>query len=167
MPEIAREIPAIRQGNKADAAQFFGITLPTLEKWIRDGMPTVQKGSRGVSWIIDLHAAAEWRYVARLPSGQLDPETLSPAERKLWYDGETRRRELQERDRHLIPESEVEQTTATAYAAIAQSILALPDQLERRVGLTPAQSEAAQVAIHDTLNDLAERLANFAAVEIE
>lgn len=165
MAEPAIDTPEIRRGNKADCAQFFGVTLPTIDKWIRDGMPIVQRGSQGISWVIDLHAAAKWRYEARLPSGELDPETLPPAERKLWYDGETRRRELQVRDRHFIPDSEVEQSVATAFAAVAQSVLALPDQLERRAGLTPTQSESAQQAIHETLNDLAERLANFATVE--
>lgn len=165
MAQVADGIPDIRAGNKADCAQFFGVTLPTVDKWIRDGMPTVQRGSQGVSWVIDLHAAAKWRYEARLPSGELDPETLPPNERKLWYDGETRRRELQERDRHLIPDGEVEQTIATAFAAVAQSMLALPDDLERRAGLSPAQSDAVQQAVHESLNDLADRLASLATVE--
>lgn len=165
MAQVAEGIPEIRSGNKADCAQFFGVTLPTIDKWIRDGMPTVQRGSQGVSWVIDLHAAAKWRYEARLPSGELDPETLPPAERKLWYDGETRRRELQERDRHLIPDGEVEQTIATAFATVAQSVLALPDQLERRAGLTPTQSDAVQSAVHESLSDLADRLASLATLE--
>ena len=125
---------------------------------MRDGMPYLQRGAPRVPWQIDLHAAAKWRYEARLPSGQIDPETLPPAERKLWYDGETRRRELQVRDRALIPESEVEQTVATAFSAVAQSMLALPDQLERRAGLTPTQSEIVQAAVHETLTELSERL---------
>lgn len=165
MAAVQAEIPEIRAGNKADCAQFFGVTLPTVDKWLRDGMPYVQRGSHGVSWVIDLHAAAKWRYEARLPSGELDPETLPPAERKLWYDGEARRRELQQRDRHLIPDSEVEQTVATAFAAVAQSMLALPDQLERRAGLSPAQSETVQLAVHETLTELSERLATLATVE--
>jgi len=165
MTAVVHDIPDIRTCNKAGAALFFGITIPTLDKWIREGMPIVQRGSQGISWVIDLQAAAKWRYEARLPSGQIDPETLPPAERKLWYDGETRRRDLQQKDRHLIPDSEVEQAVATAFAAVAHSVLALPDQLERRAGLTPAQSESAQQAIHETLSDLAERLAKFATVE--
>lgn len=157
--------PRVRIADKAGTAEFFGVSLPTIDKWLRDGMPYIQRGAPRIPWVIDLHAAAKWRYEARLPSGELDPETLPPAERKLWYDGETRRRELQERDRHLIPDGEVEQTIATAFATVSQSVLALPDQLERRAGLTPAQSDAVQSAVHESLNDLADRLANLATLE--
>ena len=157
--------PQIRIADKAGTAEFFGVSLPTIDKWMRDGMPYLQRGAPRVPWQIDLHAAAKWRYEARLPSGQIDPETLPPAERKLWYDGETRRRELQVRDRELIPEAEVEQTVATAFSAVAQSMLALPDQLERRAGLTPTQSEIVQAAVHETLTELSERLSELATVE--
>lgn len=64
----------------------------------------------------------------------------------------------------LMTRQHVEQTTATAYAAVAQSILALPDRLERHAGLTPAQAEIAQQAIHEVLEDLAQRLSDFAEV---
>lgn len=161
------ECPQIRLADKGGAAEFFGVSLPTIDKWIRDGMPYIERGAPRVPWQIDLHAAAKWRYEARLPSGQIDPETLPPAERKLWYDGEARRRDIQERDRHLIPDSEVEQTVATAFASVAQAMLALPDNLERRAGLTPSQSDAIQQAIHESLNDLAERLSNLATVEAD
>jgi len=61
----------------------------------------------------------------------------------------------------LLTRQHVEQTTATAFASISQSILALPDRLERHAGLTPAQSEIAQQAIHEVLDDLAQRLSVF------
>jgi phage terminase Nu1 subunit (DNA packaging protein) len=158
------DVPEIRIGNKADCAQFFGVTLPTIDKWIRDGMPTVQRGSQGISWVIDLHAAAKWRYEARLPSGQIDPETLPPAERKLWYDGEARRRDIQERDRELIPVDEVEETVSTAFASVAQSLLSLPDLLERECALTSDQITASRVTVHAALSDLAQRISTLATV---
>lgn len=160
-------IPDVRCGNKADAAQFFGIALPTLDKWIRDGMPIVQRGHQGVSWVIDLAKAAEWRYSSHLDDGRIDPETLSPGERKLWYDGETRRRELQVRDRKLIEHDEVEETVATAFAAIAQTLLALPDNLERRAGLSGEQAEVIEQTIHETLTDFADRVGAMAPAVLE
>jgi hypothetical protein len=163
-PDIVAQCPDIRRANKAETAQFFDITLPTLDKWIREGMPVLQRGARGVSWVLDLRAAAEWRYTSRLPEGGLDPETLPPGERKLWYDGETRRRELQVRDRELLHAAEVEESVGTAFSSVAQTLLALPDNLERRAGLTPGQAEAAEAAIHEAMTDLADRLAMLAPV---
>lgn len=157
-------VPQIRLADKAGVAEFFGVSLPTIDKWLRDGMPYLQRGAPRVPWRIDLHAAAKWRYEARLPSGQVDPETLPPAERKLWYDGEARRRDIQERDRELIPVDEVEETVSTAFAAVAQSLLSLPDLLERECALTSDQISASRVTVHAALSDLAQRISTLATV---
>ena len=162
---LADLIPARRKANKAEAAEFFSISMPTLEKWLREGMPVVQQGSRGVSWVLDLRAIAEWRYQARLPTGQIDPETLPPGERKQWYDGEAKRREMQVKDRELIEAAELEEDIGTAYASIAQTLLSLPDLLERRAGLPPEAAEQAEIVIHEAMTDLADRLQSFAQIE--
>jgi terminase small subunit / prophage DNA-packing protein len=165
LTDIAAQCPEIRRANKAEAAQFFDITLPTLEKWLREGAPVLQRGARGVSWVLDLRAMAQWRYETRLPEGGLDPETLTPAERKLWYDGETRRRDLQVRDRELIPASEVESAVAQAFASLAQAVQSLPDELEQDAALTPEQAEAAERSLHRKLNAVADQLSALAPVE--
>lgn len=160
-------VPDIRRANKAQAAEFFGISLMTLDVWIRDGAPVAQKGAKRIPYVLDLRAIAEWRYTAKQSEGDVDPERLLPAERKQWYDGEMKRREIQVRDRELIPATEVEEVVATSYAAVSQTLLSLPDNLERRAGLTPEQAERAEEAIHETMNDLADRLAQFAPRVIE
>jgi hypothetical protein len=165
LTDIAAQCPAIRRGNKAEAALFFDITLPTLDKWIRDGAPVLQRGSRGVSWVLDFRAIAEWRFSSRLPEGGVDPETLTPAERKLWYDGEVRRRDLQIRDRELIPVAEVESVVALGFATVSQAMQSLPDVLEQDAALTPEQADAAERSIHAVLGALADRLSTLAAVE--
>lgn len=156
------DLPPVRKANKAEAAQFFEISLPTLEKWLREGAPIVQRGERGFSWVLDLKAVAEWRYTAHLDNGGVDPEKLQPLERKQWYDGERVRRELQIRDRELIQADELEASIGTSYASIAQSLLSLPDYLERRAGLSPEQAEVAESAIHEALDALADRLQSLA-----
>jgi phage terminase Nu1 subunit (DNA packaging protein) len=166
MADLAQTIPEVRRANKAQAAQFFDISLPTLEKWIRDGMPTVQRGARGISWVLDLLDIAQWRFGARLPSGEIDPDTLPPMERDKWYASELKRRDLQKRDRELLEAANVEEAVSTAFAAISQSLFALPDFLERRAGMTPEQAETCQAAIYESMNDLAERLAEFAPVDM-
>lgn len=164
LSDIAAQCPEIRRANKAEAAQFFEITLPTLEKWLREGAPVLQRGSRGVSWVLDLRALAQWHYEVRRSDGSVDPETLSPAERKLWYDGETRRRDLQIRDRELIPASEVESAVAQAFASLAQAVQSLPDVLEQDAALTPEQAESAERALHRALNGMADQLGSLSPV---
>jgi hypothetical protein len=165
--KIVKKIPPpqIRRANKSEAAEFFDISLPTLDRWIREGMPIFQRGTRGVSWIIDLMVVAKWKYSPMDTAGPLDPETLVPSERKIWYDGETSRRKLQERDRELIPQSEVEECVGTSFAAVAQALLSLSDTLERKVGLTRDQSQLSEEIVHSTLTTLKENLSTIRPLE--
>ena len=148
--------------NKSGVARFFEVTPKTVDSWIRDGMPVIQRGPRGKSWQIDLLEVARWRFASRLTPGGLDPETLPPGERKLWYDGETRRRELQVRDGKLLDAAETAERISTSFNAIAQTMWSLPDNLERTAGLTPEQAEAVEKTVHGAMTDLAERLQELA-----
>lgn len=154
----------IRIGNKAQAAEFFGVSLPTIEAWIRRGCPVVRRGMRGVAWQLDLLEVARWRFAPETKTDHsgTDPESMTPAERKLWYDGEQRRRDLQIRDRELLKADEVEQSISIAFAAVAQTLLSLPDNLERRAGLTPGQAESCERIIHEAMNGLTDRLSMLA-----
>jgi len=168
MPKASQiEIPDIRRANKAQAAEFFGISLMTLDLWIRDGAPVVQKGARRVAYVLDLRAIAEWRYAPRQNASNVDPERLPPNERKQWYEGEKHRRAIQVEDRELIPIAELEEVIGTAYASIAQTLLSMPDLLERRAGLPPEIAEQSEIIIHEAMTDLADRLQTFASVEVE
>ena len=134
-------VPGVRIANKAETAEFFSVSLPTIEGWIRRGCPVIQRGSRGVSWTLDLLAVAMWRYVPEQEDQSLDPENLPPKERKDWYDGEKRRREIQERDRELIPVEEFDQVYSHMIKLVAAGLETLPDLLERDAGLTGEQLE--------------------------
>lgn len=158
-----------RRVNKAELAAWFDVSLPTIEAWIRRGMPISQRGSRGVPWVIDLLEVAEWRFSGRADNdGEIDPERLTPSDRKAWYEGEARRRDLQERDRELIPAIEVEQAIRTAFAAIGQSLRSIPDNLERRIGISPAVAEQIEEILDEEMTALADRLSSLApGVDVE
>jgi len=161
----ASNVPEIRRANKTGVSEFLGVTLPTVDRWTREGMPFVQRGGRGSQWLFDLNEVARWHYEGRAAEGGRDPEAMDPNDRKQWYDGEMKRRELQVRDRELIQASELEETIATAFAFVAHSMLALPDNLERRSGLAPEHTEAIEQAIHEAMDELATRLAAFAPMD--
>jgi hypothetical protein len=120
-----------------------------------------------VPWVFDLLDVAIWRITGQRTDADVDPDTLPPSERKAWYEGETRKRELQVRDRELIPAAEVEQAIATAFAAIAQDMRAIPDNLERRHGIDPQTAEQVEAALLQAMDSLADRLAALAPVEAE
>ena len=53
-----------RQGqrvNRQQLAAFYGVSLPTVDSWLRAGMPYAEKGARGVEWAFDTAQVAAWR----------------------------------------------------------------------------------------------------------
>jgi phage terminase Nu1 subunit (DNA packaging protein) len=160
-------IPEFRRANKGRVADFFGVADTTVDTWRRKGMPVEDAGIKGQAWSCDLLKVAEWKFSGSASHSDLDPESLSPSERKQWYEGEAKRRDLQIRDRELIESQELEQSLGVAYAAVAQSLLSLPDYLERRAGLSPEQAEIAEAAIHEVMDTLVERLQMYAPVTSE
>lgn len=114
---------------------------------------------------MDALAVAEWRFSGRAAGETVDPDTMTPQDRKAWYESEKHRRALQEKDRELIPADEVEVTVATAYSAISQGLRSLPDNVERRTGCSPDVVAALEAAIDAEMDALADKLAMLGPVE--
>ncbi len=123
-------IPEIRRATRGAVAEFFGVALTTVDGWVRKGCPVVKHGSKGIAAQYDLKAVAEWFYKGQTDA-VTDPEKLAPQDRKAWYDAEKRKRDLEVEAGELVPRAELEQAVATAFAAVTQDLLAIPDQLER------------------------------------
>lgn len=164
-PVTISGVGRLRTANKAGVAEFFDVSLKAVDGWVRRGCPVVARGERGAPWIFDLLQVAEWRINGQKGSSDVDPDTLPPSERKAWYEGESRKRELQIKDRELIPAAEVEQVIATAFAAISQDIRAIPDNLERRYGLDSATAEKVELGLFDAMDAMADRLSALGPVE--
>ena len=57
-----------------------------------------------------------------------------------------------------VPREDVRQATAIAFAAVSQTLRAIPDNLERRLGLAPEVAEEVDVLITEALAVLADDL---------
>ncbi len=161
------KVQQLRRLNKSELAEFFDVSVQAIDGWCRRGCPAVRRGAPGRPWVFDALEVARWKYEQSEAPGGVDPDDMTPQDRKAWYDSETRRRELQVMDRELIPASEVEQAVATAFAAISQGLLSLPDNIERRTGCSPEIVEAVEQVLHAEMVSLAERLQDLAPVEID
>lgn len=151
----------LRKANKAEVAEFFDVSIKAVDGWVRRGCPVVERGMVNKPWVFDLLAVAEWRIVGQRVDLATDPDTLPPAERKAWYEGETKKRELQIKDKELIPAAEVEQAIAISFASIAQDLRAIPDNLERRLGVSSDIAEKVEDAIHIAMSSVADKLSSF------
>ena len=46
--------------NRTDLAAIFGVSMPTVDRWVVNGMPVVKSGSRGVSAEFNTAECFEW-----------------------------------------------------------------------------------------------------------
>lgn len=46
--------------NRTDLAVTFGVSMPTVDRWVLNGMPVVKQGSRGVSAEFNTAECFEW-----------------------------------------------------------------------------------------------------------
>lgn len=63
--------------------------------------------------------------------------------------------ELLRKEGAFVPREEVQQATATAFAVISQTLRAIPDNIERRLGTTPELAEEVGKLIDTAMADLA------------
>lgn len=161
------KVQQLRRLNKSALAEFFEVSVQAVDGWCRRGCPAIKRGAPGRPWVFDALEVARWRFEQHETPGGVDPDSMPPQDRKAWYDSETRRRDLQVKDRELIPAQEVEQAIATAFAAISQGLLSLPDNIERRTGCSPEVVEAVELVLHAEMISLTERLQDLAPVGVD
>lgn len=137
--QAPKSLSPLRSANKAEVAEFFDVSVGSVEAWIRRGCPVFQRGRRGYPWIIDLLAVAQWRYGVTDEPERTDPDDMTPKDRKDWYDGEKKRREMMVEDRELIPVSEFDAEYSRVIKIVAAGLETLPDKLELDAGLTGLQ----------------------------
>jgi len=89
-----------------------------------------------------------------------DPEKMNPRERKEWYEGERRRRELQIQDGELYVAHEQDREVSRVFKMVANGLEALPDILERDAGLQGHQLEPVFRAIDSMREQLFQEIAN-------
>jgi terminase small subunit / prophage DNA-packing protein len=137
----AAAVPDRRKANKAEVAEWFGVSVPTVDAWIRRGCPHLQRGNRGLSWIFDIKAVAEWYYGAS-DSPEDDPEKMSPKDRLDWYRGARERTKHLQELGELVSVSDYEKTLSSALKKVAIALETMPDQIEREA---PISGEAIEV----------------------
>lgn len=47
--------------NRATLASLCSVSLPTIDSWVENGCPYIERGSKGVEWKFDSAAVIDWR----------------------------------------------------------------------------------------------------------
>ncbi len=90
--------------------------------------------------------------------GEVDPALLTPIDRRALADAKLRELELERRRGAVLPRDDVRTASAQAFALVASSMRAIPDNLERRLGVSPAVAEEVSILIDDAMANLADDL---------
>ena len=144
--------------NKAEAAEAFGVSIPTVDNWLRRGCPYRERGGKGSVWVLHVLDVARWRYEGAPQDQEEDPEKLPSKERLDWYRG------TRERTKHLLETGELvqvvdyERSLSAGFKSVAMMLESLPDMLERNCGITAEAVEATQVAVDKLRDDLYTRI---------
>lgn len=129
-----------RLANKSECAEWFEVSIPTLNGWIRRGCPCVHRGDKITPWSFDLLAVHEWlahRVTEARHRKAID--AMSPRDRRLWYEGEKARLTVEALQETLITAEEFQAERARLLGPIAECLDALPDKL---AGILPADAVA-------------------------
>jgi phage terminase Nu1 subunit (DNA packaging protein) len=157
-------VPDIRKANRAEAAEWFGVSQNTIHSWITRGCPYLVRGERGTPWVLDLLAIAQWKYgAADGANPEADPETFDPKTRLDWYKGEAERLSVAKQKGDLLPRDEVAAAWVERVQILRGRLMALPSRVAPIVASAPdmrAIEQAIRSEIIDVLTELADEAAS-------
>lgn len=120
--------------NRGECAEFFGVTPPTVDGWVRAGCP-VKKGQKGIaSEFNSAEVAAFLRQKAREEgSGKSLADEGELKRRKLAAEAERSELELAKAKGEVAPVREFERAQAAAMAAIRANMRNVPGRAVLRL----------------------------------
>ena len=126
MSAIIKGQEVTRQG----LADIFGVSLPTIDNWVRQGCPYISKGGRGQEWKFNTASVSTWlrdRDVEEATGGIPDDlEELKLREQKA--KTELTELELAAKKGEVALIAEFERAQAMVFAAIRANIMNVPQR---------------------------------------
>ena len=122
---------ALNHVNRSELAGIFGISLPTVDVWVKQGCPIVKKGgTAGRAYVFDTAAVFRWRNdrAVEQATGEtaVDLEVLN--RRKILAQTQLAELELAEASGKVAPVADFERALAKQNAVIRQNIMTVPQR---------------------------------------
>lgn len=117
--------------NRTTLSIILGKNFTTIDNWIRQGMPYIEKGSKGVDWLFDTTQVIAWRESKlREENTSLERIEIDEAKRrKLVAEASLLELELKTKQRQVILLQEVEEGITHAYLTIKQRLRTIPERI--------------------------------------
>lgn len=116
--------------NRSGLAEHMGVSLPTIDRWAKDGMPVVTKGGRGIEWVFDLGDVIRWyaQRQAEAAGGAVD-DLAEIEKRTARAKMETAELALAEARKLVAPIREFERAQAAVFAEIRTNVMNVPQRV--------------------------------------
>jgi len=130
--------------DRAHLAAVLGIAENTVLARVREGMPFIQKGSRGRPWKFDVAECVSWdrdRAIRKATGSVRGDETEAQLKRRL-LEARVKGEEIDAARKadEIVPVDEVESAVIAAFTEVRQAMLSIPDRAALR--LMAAEDEA-------------------------
>lgn len=114
--------------SKGQLCEVFGVSIPTVDGWLRNGCPCISRGGRGVPAEFNTAAVAQWlREQARQEgAGNILADESELKRRKLAAETAKAELELAKARSEVAPVREFERVSAAMDTAIRTNVLNVP-----------------------------------------
>lgn len=141
--------------SKAELAKILGKDEKTIFRWLKEGIPIIEHGSRGKESKFDTEAVIEW-LIARATNGK----EIEAARLRLTL-AQARNAELDadEKEGRLIPLESMGALWSNVLTSFRARILSIPSRLTPQISATNEPAiidKLIKTALHEALNELAE-----------
>lgn len=142
---------------QAALAQAFNVSSRTIQNWIEQGMPCLERGAKGKAWKFDRNACAIWRQDNARPAKSANKAEYET--RKVIADAvRAETKALAELKQYVAIET-VEDHLSKVFGAFRARVLAIPPKLAPILANEIEPTETRRIlkaAIDEALNELAD-----------
>lgn len=121
--------------NRTELAEFFGISMPTVDDWIRRGCPVIERGGRGRAWRFNTADVAAWQMqrIRDEASGVANASENELRRRKLAAETGKAELEFAMAKGEVAPIRQFEVAMTKAFAEVRASLRIIPVRVTRMI----------------------------------
>lgn len=131
MAKKAAETNNARHVNRAGLAEIFGVSMPTVDSWVRGGCPVLKRGGRGLEWQFDTAAIAIWLRERAVTdaTGATQADEAELKRRKLAAETAVAELDLAKAKGLVAPLDQIERNMARAFAELRANLRNIPGNI--------------------------------------
>lgn len=134
-----------------DTADIFGVSSSTVDKWLRQGCPYVEKGNKSKAWVINSAEVSKWLRAREVEALGVDTTTADELrKRKLAAETGKAELELAKSRGDVIPLRRVERALSNTFAEFRIRLLNIPGRVATQI-IGESEEDKIKAAVRDEL----------------